>query len=123
MTEPLALVSYQNLIPGSQLPTRLRDSGYRVEIVSDRALLGLRIREQRPLVLLLEITSAEDPGLETLRHLKQDPTCSHLPVLAFCGNEAELGQRVMEAGADLCARSGLLIAQLPALLQRVLELE
>src|SRR5438445_9362650 len=37
MTTPLALVFYENLLPGSQLVNRLQDLGYRVQTIGDRS--------------------------------------------------------------------------------------
>ena len=40
MTEPLALVVYEKLLPGSQIVNRLQDLNYRVQTISDPALLA-----------------------------------------------------------------------------------
>ena len=39
MSEPLALVLYEKLLPGSQLVNRLQDLKYRVQTISDPAKL------------------------------------------------------------------------------------
>ena len=41
--QPLALVLYEKLLPGTQLVNRLQDLNYRVQTVNDAALLtGVR---------------------------------------------------------------------------------
>ncbi len=39
MTEPLALVLYERLLPGSQVVNRLQDLRYRVQTVAEARLL------------------------------------------------------------------------------------
>ena len=42
MTQPLALVLYEKLLPGSQLVNRLQDLNYRVQTIADPASCGMR---------------------------------------------------------------------------------
>jgi hypothetical protein len=60
MSKPLALVYYSNLLPGSQLPGRLHDLGYRVQSASDPALLPTTCASEMPLVLIAELAPADE---------------------------------------------------------------
>ena len=41
MTQPLALVLYERLLPGSQLVNRLQDLNYRVQVIADAGARGV----------------------------------------------------------------------------------
>ena len=88
MTQPLALVYYEKLMPGSQLVNRLQDLNYRVQTVNDLPAL-LRLRAGRK-------TDAGDGGPGSKRDdvcraiaaLKADAATRHIPIIAFAGEEA-----------------------------------
>ena len=65
MKLPLAILLYENLIPGSQLINRLQDLGYRVETINDARLL-------------VELAERE----KALEKLKQDSG-----MVLFCGSK------------------------------------
>ena len=50
MTQPLALVCYEKLLPGSQLVNRLQDLKYRVRPVADARLLVDCARQEKPMI-------------------------------------------------------------------------
>jgi len=52
MTQPLALVFYEKLMPGSQLVNRLQDLNYLVRVVSDLASFQESARAEGPLLRL-----------------------------------------------------------------------
>ncbi len=45
MTQPLALVFYEKLMPGSQLVNRLQDLNYRVQAVNDSGVAAAMCAE------------------------------------------------------------------------------
>ena len=51
MTQPLALVLYEKLLPGSQLVNRLQDLNYRVQVIPDAEKL---VREEQRRFELIE---------------------------------------------------------------------
>ena len=57
MTEPLAIVVYENLLPGSQLANRLRDMGYRVHTLGVATDLMDFLKNEKPLVILSDIST------------------------------------------------------------------
>ena len=123
MTEPLALVFYENLLPGTQVVNRLQDLGYRVHVVIDVERLVEQATLIKPLVVVADLVSQKDICLAISR-LKQNPETSHLPVLAFTGSKNKKSQAAAQtAGASLVAFEEAILAQLPRLLDQVLQIE
>lgn len=124
MTKPLALVFYDNLLPGSQLINRLQDLGYRVLSFHDGYLLEDQAEREKPLVVLTDLSSKKLDVCGAIKKLRQNPVTKHIPVLAFMAEEnPDLEVRARECGATLIANSGGLLDQLPQLLAKVLEVE
>jgi two-component system, cell cycle response regulator DivK len=122
--QPLALVVYENLLPGTQLANRLRDLGYRVQAVTEPARLIEVAQTDKPLVVLLDLASQRTDMCGVIRELKQHPDTAHLPVLAFSGTKnPRLQDDAHAAGATLVASVEALSVQLPMLLEQLLEVE
>ena len=51
MKQPLALVFYERLLPGTQLVNRLQDLHYRVQTIESAEALPEAAREAMPMVL------------------------------------------------------------------------
>src|SRR5690242_4419214 len=102
MTQPLALVCYEKLLPGSQLVNRLQDMGYRVIASQDCERLPAAAEQEKPLLVFLDLAGAQGKALTALTHLKKNPATNHLPVIAFLDGTDEKAQAAArEAGAKL----------------------
>ena len=124
MTKPLALVVYENLMPGSQLANRLTDLGYRVQTLPDVARLVEHATREMPLVVILDLTSPKCDICGVIRQLKANPGTTHIPVIAYAGSrQTDLQQAAQEAGAVLVASDEGIITQLPHLLEHALRLD
>ena len=124
MTQPLALILYEKLLPGSQLANRLRDLGYRVLVVTEAASLVAQAELEKPLLVLADLASAQGDICAAITELRNYPATAHLPVLAFAEQRsADLQTQAHAAGATLVASDELVLAQLPQLLEKVLEVE
>jgi CheY-like chemotaxis protein len=122
MTSPLALLFYEALLPGSQLVNRMQDLGYRVLTHSQASSLVSQVKESTPFVLLMDLVSQDGDLCEIIRQLRQTPETSHIPVLAFAKEGHELlRERAQAAGATLVAGDVAVLAHLPQLLERALE--
>ena len=55
MTQPLALLFYERLMPGSQLANRLQDLKYRVLTVNNIATLAATARREQPLFVMVDL--------------------------------------------------------------------
>jgi CheY-like chemotaxis protein len=124
MVRPLALLHYEQLLPGTQLLNRLQDLGYRVQSSNDPRALVSVARQEKPMVILADLTSNSADVTSLLRDLKAHPDTRHIPVLAFSdpGNRP-LQEAAVAAGADLVAGSDGILEQLDALLDQALHVD
>jgi len=124
VTQPLALVLYEKLMPGSQLVNRLHDLNYRVELLSDAAELAARAQSDGPMLILTDLASSRADICARIAEVRQDPTTAHIPILAFADETAgSLQPAARQAGATLVVSSTALLAHLPQLLEQVLRVE
>ena len=119
MTSPCAVLCYEKLLPGSQVAVRLEDLGYQVEVLNDLEKLAGAARRAKPIVVLVDMEAGK--AASAIENLRKAEETSHIPVLAFADKEDEESART--AGADLVTGKEALLAQLPSLLSRVLELK
>ena len=73
MTTPLALAFYEHLLPGSQLVNGLQDLGYRVQTLSDVQTLALQALQEKPLLVVTDLVSANADVCAMIRRLKRNP--------------------------------------------------
>jgi len=124
MTEPLALVFYEKLMPGSQIVNRLQDLKYRVQTVGDPALIKESAEQAKPLLVVADLESARSDILVALGNLKQNAATKHLPVIGFSREDtAEFRAAAATAGITLFVTEAAIMNHLPQLLERALELE
>jgi CheY-like chemotaxis protein len=124
MSEPLALVCYEKLLPGSQLVNRLRDLGYRVQIVTDAGALPACAEQAKPLLVLADLESGQGRLFEAFAGIRNTPATRHLPIIAFAReDEAGVQSAARAAGVTLLVSDAGLLAQLPQLLNQALQLE
>jgi CheY-like chemotaxis protein len=124
MTQPLALVLYEKLLPGSQLVNRLQDLNYRVQTIADASSLVECAEQAKPMLVLADLESTRNNVCAALVRLKQNPATQHLPVIAFSGeNTAELQAAARTAGATLIVGEETILNQLPQLLEQALQVE
>jgi CheY-like chemotaxis protein len=123
MTQPLALVYYEKLMPGSQLVNKLQDLNYRVQTVNDPALLQSAARREGPLLVIVDLA---DGGkvFSAIAGLKSDAATGHIPVIAFAADGAvAVMEAAQKAGANLAASEIAIANHLPELLNRALQIE
>ena len=122
MTQPLALVFYEALLPGTQLVNRLQDLGYRVLVHTQASTLVAQARQSKPLLAVIDLSSHGVGLCEVIRELRKTPETGHIPVLAFAKDgQEEVRVQAHEAGANLVAGDAAVLAHLPLLLDQVLE--
>jgi CheY-like chemotaxis protein len=123
MSEPLALVYYSNLLPGTQLTNRLLDLGYRVQSLNSVAALASACERDKPLVLIAEWSPPEEVAA-AVAQLKSNPATQHISVLAFALSPDDAAQaRARQAGVSLLAGTAAIAEHLPQLLDQILRLE
>lgn len=124
MNQPLALVLYEKLLPGSQLVNRLQDLNYRVQTVSDTRLLVECCEQTKPMLVLADLRAAHQNVCAAIARLKHNPATRHLPVIAFGNEEAsEVQENALAAGVTLIVSESALLNHLSQCLDQALSIE
>lgn len=122
MTQPLALVFYEKLLPGSQLVNRLQDLNYRVQTANDLGALQHSARTEGPMLVVMDLESKRGDVCQTIAALKADGATQHIPIIAFAGEQAtELQAAAQKAGATLVVGETTIGNYLPQLLNQALQ--
>ncbi len=124
MTQPLALVVYERLLPGSQLVNRLQDLKYRVQVVANADRLVDCAEQAKPMLVLADLVSSRNNVCAALARLKKNAATQHLPVIVFGGeNVAELQAAARAAGVTLIVSEAAVLNHLPQFLDQALQVE
>jgi CheY-like chemotaxis protein len=124
MTQPLALVLYERLLPGTQLVNRLQDLKYRVQTLSDAKQLVSHAETAKPMLVLVDLESARDKACAAIGQLRQNAATQHLPVIAFARENApELQGGARAAGATFLVTETALLSHLPQFLDQALQVD
>jgi CheY-like chemotaxis protein len=124
MTQPLALVSYEKLLPGSQLVNRLHDLNYRVQVIADVAALVKCAQQDRPMLVLVDLISAGNDVAAAIRNLRRHPETEHIPILAFAPESAQVQRAAAQAaGATVVVSETAILTHLAQLLDQALQIE
>jgi CheY-like chemotaxis protein len=124
MTQPLALVLYEKLLPGSQLVNRLQDLNYRVQSIADPGILVECAEQAKPLLVLADLESTRENVCAAVARLKQNPATRHLPVIGIARETAiNLQPEAQAAGVTLFVTDSAILNHLPEILDQALQLE
>ena len=121
--QPLAIVFYERLMPGSQLVNRLQDLNYRVVTVNNAAVLAATVKREMPLLLLADTDTKADI-LTAIEKIKAEAGTVHIPIIAFApDNEPDLLEAARKAGANFTIAESMVSAHLAQLLDQALHVE
>ena len=124
MTQPLALVLYERLLPGTQLVNRLQDLNYRVQVVAEAGRLVECAEQAKPMLVLADLESTRNDVCAALARLKQNQATKHLPVIAFGGQDGgDLEAAAKQAGVTLIVNEAAIFDHLPEILEQALQVE
>jgi len=124
MTQPLALVLYEKLLPGSMLVNRLQDLGYRVLTAPDGNALPACAEQEKPMIVLADLASQHVDVVQVIGKLKQNLATNHLPVIAFAEEkETALQEAARTAGATVVVSDAAIMSHLEQFLERALQVE
>jgi PleD family two-component response regulator len=124
MTQPLALVLYEKLLPGSQVVNRLQDMNYRVQTVADPATLAECAAQSKPMLALVDLTCTKTDICAAITRLRQNDATKHLPVIGFGGDDQkELQAAALAAGVTLVVSEGAILQHLSECLDQALQVE
>jgi CheY-like chemotaxis protein len=120
MTQPLALVFYEKLLPGSQLAGRLQDLGWRVQTLNDGSELFRAAEEHKPLLVLADLTSSHGSVCNSISALRRHQATAHIPVIAFSADEAQ-NKPAADAGATLVVSDMAILQHLNQFIDQALS--
>ena len=124
MTLPLAIVFYEDLMPGSQLVNRLQDLQYRVQVVADPAELAACAKSAGPMLILADLVSTRGDICALIKKLRSNPASWHVPVIAFADEAEEtLRAAAVGAGATLVVTDAAMLTHLTQFIERALQVE
>ena len=124
MIKPLALVFYERLLPGSQVVNRLQDANYRVQVVTDAAMLVQSAEQSKPMLVLADLNCARADICGALARLKQNEATKHLPVIGFSGEgRPDLQSAALAAGVTLVVSEAAILHHLAECLDQALQIE
>jgi excisionase family DNA binding protein len=89
--------------PGIQklLSKMLSYNGYQIELASDGFEAGIKTIQFKPDLMILDLIMPGMDGFEVCKHIKGNPSTSHIKVLAYTGYDTkENRDRILQAGAD-----------------------
>ena len=122
--QPLALLLYEKLLPGSQLLHRLQDLGYRVQPVPAPSELTPIAEREKPLVVFVDLEPHFERNCEGIIALRQNVATRHVPVIAFASGEGTPAhQAASQAGATLVVNDHAVLVHLNQFLDRALEVD
>ena len=122
MTQPLALVLYEELMPGSQLVNRLQDMHYRVEVISDPDLLSEYAQREGPMLVFTDLGRGKADICAIIAKIKQNQVTAHIPIIAFADEGTEsLQATARQAGANVVATDAAVLAHLTQLIEQALH--
>jgi CheY-like chemotaxis protein len=124
VTQPLALILYERLLPGSQLVNRLQDLKYRVQTIADPEKLVESAEQHKPILVLADVASPRHNVCAAIERLKQNASTRHLPVIAFGGDSSpDLQAAALAAGSTLVVGEAAALNHLREFLDQALQVE
>ena len=120
----MAIVVYEDLLPGTQLVNRLQDLKYRVRAITDVNALESSARQEKPMVVLADVVSSKSDVCGAIARLKSNPETRHIPVIAFADDKAEqLQAAARNAGAALVVSDAAIVSHLAQFLDQALQID
>ena len=124
MIEPLALILYEKILPGSQLVNRLQDLKYRVQTLTDPSQLLHCAEQAKPMLVLADLDSTNNDVSAALARLRKNPATQHLPIIAFAAEKTpDIEASAQAAGVKLIVTHAAILTHLPQFLEQALQLE
>ena len=124
MKQPLILVLYEKILPGSQLLNRLQDSGYAVQSLSAPEDLVQQAEREKPLLLIADLEPRSAEVCDAISRLKQNLATSHIPVIALdSGRLPALPDAARTAGATLVVNDRAILVHLKQFMDQALQVD
>lgn len=122
MIEPLALVLYEKILPGTRLVSLLQDLHYRVKTLHDPDSLPETAVKEMPMLVLADLEPWSDRLLRGIAALKSNASTEHIPVVVFAADARIESAPAPVVGATLTVSETAVLNHLPQLLEQALQL-
>lgn len=120
--QPLALVLYEKLLPGTQLVNRLQDLGWRVQTLNDEAALTRSAEELKPMLVLADLLSTRRNISDGIADLRRNAGTRHIPVIAFTAeSEQKVFDAALAAGATVVVSDTAVLQHLNQVIEQALS--
>jgi DNA-binding NtrC family response regulator len=120
MTQPLALLLYEKLLPGTQLMNRLQDMGWRVQTLHKHEELPRAAVEQKPVLIFADLAVQADLVGNGIAELRRNEQTAHIPIIAF-GGDASAHAAAAKAGATLVMSDAAVLQHLGQFIDQALS--
>lgn len=121
--QPLALVFYERLMPGSQLVNRLQDLNYRVLPINTLDRFTATVQRESPMLLFLDLATPGDV-FAAIKSLRDNAATAHVPIIAFAPeNGQKLLSAAQNAGANVAVTETAIMTYLPQLIDQALHID
>jgi CheY-like chemotaxis protein len=108
-----------DLFFGAKIQETARHLGVHLAVIGASRDVAAAVREQRPVLVILDLQSEACRPIEVIRVIKNDPDLRRTPVLGYYAHvRDELKAAATEAGCDEVLPRSALSARLPELLRR-----
>jgi len=124
VTQPLVILLYERILPGSQLLNRFQDMGYRVQALSDPRQLVETARREMPLLVGVDLPFPQADPAGAIAELRAASETCHVPVIAIVPpGLAALEARAMQCQATLVAHDNAILNHLDRFVEQALQIE
>lgn len=124
VTSPLAILFYEDLMPGTQLVNRLQDLRYRVQVVSTGEDLLTVAATAGPMLIVADLVSKRADVCDFIRKLRAVESTAHIPLIGFADEaEQQLQATATQAGATLVVTDAAILQHLNQFIDRALQVE
>jgi CheY-like chemotaxis protein len=124
MVQPLALLFFERVMPGSQLQTRLEALGYRVHITSSVEDIFPLAKSLKPLIIFADLITKKKDVCPVFSRIHQDPETQHIPIIAITdSSDPGLEATAREAGANIVVSESAIAMHLKPLRALALAVE
>jgi CheY-like chemotaxis protein len=121
---PLAILFYEDLMPGTQLVNRLQDLKYRVQVVATAEEFLTAAASAGPMLIFCDLISKRTDVIEVIKQLRANSGTAHLPIIAFADeSETQLPTTAKQAGATLTVTDAAIIPHLNQFIEQALQVE
>lgn len=122
--QPLALVFYERVMPGSQLPTKLEALGYRVVVVNSTKDFFPTVKSLKPFVIIADVATKDKDVCPVISLIRQDAETQHIPIIAITdSSDKRLELTARESGANLVVSEAAILMHLKPLLDQAIAVD